>query len=325
MYILKHNMNVSFQHYIDQVKDNNIHSSKEKILIKYADYFSFNKEMTKHMIFYGPSGIGKYSQCLYFLSLIHKKPIHDKKFLFTYKTKSFTIRNSDIHCEIDIQLLGCNAKALWHSLYNQIVDIIYSNLNEIRFIVCKNMHNIHPELLEVFYHYMKNKIHKPISYIFITETISCFPDHILQICEHIHFKRPMKSKYKAITQMDTIDFPLSEINTMQRVFHKTYIHTKTHKKLCDSILEYIRNPTTIFELRNMIYDLLTYHLNIDECLIYIIQELHLSTEQMKHIINQLYIFYEIYYNNYRNIFHLESIILHITRINNHHDEISTCT
>ena len=41
---------------------------------------------------------------------------------------SMTYRISDIHFEIDMSLLGCNSKQVWHELYLQMVDIAQARM-----------------------------------------------------------------------------------------------------------------------------------------------------------------------------------------------------
>ena len=39
----------------------------------------------------------------------------------TLKNKIYTIKISDIHFEIDMELLGCNAKILWNDIFKSIL------------------------------------------------------------------------------------------------------------------------------------------------------------------------------------------------------------
>jgi YbbR domain-containing protein len=73
---------------------------------------------------------------------------YEKKITITYDKKQYYFRISDIHYEIDMSLLGCNSKLLWHEIYQQIVDIISAKTEKSGIIVCKNFHEIHNELLE---------------------------------------------------------------------------------------------------------------------------------------------------------------------------------
>ena len=67
-----------------------------------------------------------------------------------------------------MSLMGCHSKMLWNEVYNQIVDILLAKAEKSGIIVCKYFHEIHSELLDIFYSYMQsnsmfNNICKSIS------------------------------------------------------------------------------------------------------------------------------------------------------------------
>ena len=70
-----------------------------------------------------------------------------KKITILFNKQPFYIKISDIHFEIDMALLGCNAKLLWNDIFNHIIDIISTSKHKKGIIVCKNFHEIHSELL----------------------------------------------------------------------------------------------------------------------------------------------------------------------------------
>ena len=47
---------------------------------------------------------------------------------------------SDIHFEIDMELLGCNAKTLFNELYYHIIEIFSTKEGRNGIILCKNFH-----------------------------------------------------------------------------------------------------------------------------------------------------------------------------------------
>ena len=100
----------SFTDYINNVETYDLHDKQQYILSKIPD--DFNK--LNNLIIYGPSGIGKYSQVLNIIkkySLTNMK--HEKRVNITFNKKyDYNFKISDIHFEIDMQLLGCNAKTL---------------------------------------------------------------------------------------------------------------------------------------------------------------------------------------------------------------------
>ena len=108
---------------------------------------------------------------------------YDKRITISTEKQNYTYQISDIHYEIDMQLLGCHSKLLWHEIFYQIVDIITMKSDKIGFIVCSNFHHIHNELLEIFYSYMQQysniNSHIKIYFIIISENISFLPNNIL--------------------------------------------------------------------------------------------------------------------------------------------------
>ena len=122
---------------------------------------------------------------------------YEKKISVNFNKQSYFFKISDIHYEIDMSLLGCNSKLLWHEIYTQIIDIISAKTDKSGIIVCKYFHEIHSELLENFYSYMQqnNAISIDIKFIIITEELSFISDNILNCCEIINIGRPSKSNY----------------------------------------------------------------------------------------------------------------------------------
>ena len=125
---------------------NNYESNFDDYIKNYIDIFNIEKYknfLDNNLIVYGPCGIGKYS---FVLNLIQDRSNtnlkYNKKMVVTFNKNDFYFRISDIHYEIDVMLLGCNAKLLWHEIYNHIVDSFISKNQEIAYIVLKNFHKI---------------------------------------------------------------------------------------------------------------------------------------------------------------------------------------
>jgi len=139
-----------FEEYIRSVDKVNLHPS----LKKNSDiYFPNDIQNLRHLIFYGPSGVGKYSQALYHIKKYSPTDLkYERKMNMSIgkgKGKNYNIKISDMHFEIDMNLLGCNAKALWNELFYHILDIISTRPQHTGIIICKNFHKIHSELLDV--------------------------------------------------------------------------------------------------------------------------------------------------------------------------------
>lgn len=296
-----------FNGQVKRVLKYNLHPYIKTTLHKYIVLLKKSPNTPKHFIFYGPNGIGKYSQVLYLLyNLSPTQLIYDKKLIVKFKTKNIILRISDIHCEIDLELLGCNAKTVWETIYSHIIDV--ASIHKIRFIVCKHFECIHPELLEVFYFYMRNVCSLHLSFIIITNSISFIPKNILNVSENIILKRPKLYRYKKIATIDDVN----EIYNMQHVMGKTRIFKNNHHVFCEPIIEFIKRPTCLQSLREMIYAIFIYHINVHDSILYIIEKLNLSREKENTIIKYVYNFYIKYYNNYRSIFHLEKLFIDIS-------------
>jgi len=157
-----------------------------------------------NLIIFGPCGVGKYTQVLRIIKKYSNSHLkYDKKIKIQSEKTSYIYRMSDIHYEIDMSILGCNSKILWNDIFLQIVDIISMKQEKKGFIVCKNFHFIHTELLEIFYSYIQQYNHQhmniQIRFIIITEHISFIPNNILNCCKIISIKRPLKNDYNMLS------------------------------------------------------------------------------------------------------------------------------
>ena len=129
----------SYEDYINNVTSYNLHPQ----LTKNYDKFPQDIHKLKNIILFGPSGTGKYSQCLYIIKKYSPSSLkYEKKANVTYNKDPFFFKISDIHYEIDMSLLGCNSKQLWHEVYMLIIDIISTKQHKSGIIVCKNFHKI---------------------------------------------------------------------------------------------------------------------------------------------------------------------------------------
>jgi hypothetical protein len=302
-----------------------------------------------NLIIYGGPGIGKYTHALSIIRDYSPTNLkYEKKMVISYNKLLYYFKMSDIHYEIDMSLLGCNSKLLWHEIYNHIYDIISAKQEKRGIILCKYFHEIHAELLDIFYSYMQllynNNI--TIKFIFLTENISFLPDNILNYCMHIKLSRPAKSTYKKyfkanLSNNDSISLitnikdlktentenpenPENTENTIKRGRRreggKEVSLVAGHKNICDKIIEIIIDYDSLkfVVLRDLLYDICIFDLNIVNCCWYIITTLIkkdlLDNKKLMKILVQTFIFFKYYNNNYRPIYHLEKYILYIILI-----------
>ena len=83
----------------------------------------------------------------------------------------------------------------------------------------------------------------------------------------------------------------------------------------DKLTNYILHPTFKFnDIREDIYSIFIFDLNIEACIWTIIYSLHVPYEKMKRILYTTIIFFQQYNNNYRPIYHLENYIYSLIKI-----------
>lgn len=354
----------SFEEYLQSVENYNLHPE----LNKTVQIFPNNANTFGNLIVYGPSGVGKYSQILNIIKKYSASKLkYEKKMIASTEKQEYKYKISDIHYEIDMALLGCNSKNIWHELFYQIVDIISVKTNKTGFILCKNFHLIHSELLEIFYSYIQQYNHSEsnlsIHFILLTEHISFIPNQILNVCQVLNIGRPSKDKYQQISiqNIHSYDIPYECENVMKRL-SCTKNNNNQHKKkniitfiknieskgvinakelksfdllfsensqiqqlpndnfniICNKIIEYIiiDKQISFLDIRDSLYDILTYNLDVVECIWYIfcylIKSDYLKKEDISDISMKIYFYLKYFNNNYRPIYHLESFFYYIS-------------
>lgn len=351
----------NYEEYIESSKKYNLHEE----LNDFVDKLPTNIFQMGNMILYGQSGSGKYTQVLNILKKYSASLLkYNKKIKIQTEKQDYIYHISDIHYEIDMSLLGCNSKILWHEIFLQIIDIISIKPEKVGFIVCKNFHMIHTELLEIFYSYIQeysgclnnhynpvksgneidNKINFPsiiIHFILVTENISFLPNNILNSCQVLNICKPDKEKYKLVlknknilendnTQTIIESIHKNDIVNTKELYSFKMIENKEIPKdifniVCDNIIEEMihHNKIKFTNFRDVIYDILIYNLEAVECIWYILQYFihnnYLQKNDISDVLKQTYIFLKYYNNNYRPIYHLESILFYIISKIHHYE------
>jgi hypothetical protein len=322
-----------------------------------------------NLILFGPSGVGKYSKMLSMIKKYSPSELkYDKKMVLQSEKQNYIYRISDIHYEIDMSLLGCNSKIIWHEVFLQIVEIVSVKAEKIGIIVCKNFQSIHAELLEIFYSYMQQYNHPQlnlqIKFILITESISFIPNSIINNCYIINIRRPSKEQYIEINRDSGLTRPPPTIeNNVTQKFQIKISNPKIKPRgvnfqnistflndnmdvsgilnlkelksfsiqsssdfespkdnfntICNSIIEAMNNPNVlvITEFRDLLYDILIYNLDAIECVWYVlyhyVRSNQITSNDLSDILAKTYTFSKYYNNNYRPIYHLESIFFYI--------------
>lgn len=315
----------SFKDYIEAKNKHNIHKKNEQI------------NSMENTIFYGPSGTGKYS---YVLDIIKKfsntKLKYEKKVTCTNDKQEHIYKMSDIHFEIDFSLLGCNSKQIWNDIYIQINEIVALRQNNNCIIMCKNFHKIHSELLDLFYSYIEqgtsNIYNINIYFYIITEHISFIPYNILNACNNVSIQKPKKQEYINIIK-NVCNYNKYK-KKIEVVLHNSCIGNIKELYCIDSLLDdtqidifniinnniinfivNFKNNPDYLQFRELLYDILTYEIVIEECILYIysyfIENKLLTEEQINILIHNTHENLCYYNNNYRPIYHLERMFYKI--------------
>ena len=313
-----------FDDYIVSNKKCSLHPKLNKL------YESFPSKIDnlKNIIFYGPKGVGKYTQALSCIKKYSSSELkYEKRLTINSNKENFILKMSDIHFEVDMSLLGCNSKILWNDIFNQINDVVSTRVNTHGIILCKYFHKIHSELLDIFYSYMQSQSISKIKLIFIiiTENLSFIPDNIINNSQIINIPRPKISNYtKCFSKNQAVVENLKGIDTSTILNIKNIVTninslTNPHECICNAIIENIKNPDKIdfLTFRDILYDILIYELDITECIWYILMTLikdNLITDDMiSNILLKTNIFFQYYNNNYRPIYHLENYMYNLIK------------
>ena len=309
-----------FEEYISENNRINLHPKLDKIYEKFPKTI----QELKNIIFYGASGTGKYTQMLKSIKKYSVTDLkYERKISVTYNKQQYFFKVSDIHYEIDMSLLGCNSKLLWHEIYQQIVDIISTKIDKSGIIVCKYFHEIHSELLENFYSYMQQNtsIGVDIKFILITEELSFIPDNILNCCEIINIPRPTKTLYVKCTKNKLPTKLKTENITNIKILHLYNEDLMLqYRIICNKIIHNLVNINDLqyLKFRDILYDIFIYNLDISDCIWYILSTLveqkRIKKEHLSKILIKTYCFFQYYNNNYRPIYHVENYFLNLAKL-----------
>ena len=309
-----------FEDYIVSNKKTNLHPKLNKIVDKFPKIVND----IGNIIFYGPEGVGKYTQMLKSIKRYSPSELkYEKKIIIMFNKRQYFFKISDIHYEIDMSLLGCNSRLLWHDIYMQLIDIISTKPYKTGIIVCKYFHTIHNELLDNFYSYMQenNSQCVKLKFFILTEEISFIPDNILNYCEIITVARPSKSSYNKCFKLKLDkNAQLNKITNMKDLNSVQETQIKSYEFICGKLINIIINVQDIkfLKFRDCIYEIFIYNLYVTDCvwfiLSYLIRQKHINDIDVSRVMVKTYSFFHYYNNNYRPIYHLEGYLFFLISV-----------
>lgn len=330
-----------------KILNNNINTNNK--YNTYINNLSNNFNELPNIILYGSSGIGKYSEALKIIvKYSDSKLNYEKKIIINSLKNEHYIKISDIHYEINLENLTCNSKLLFNDIYNNIIDCIESSNKKQGIILFKNFHLINNEILENLYSYMQKKLFNNIvvKFIILTEHLSFINNNILDICNILYYSKLSSNIYtkiannenkKYINKRNNLDIDninnIDNINILKHIqLNKTEnieniknINISICKKIINTITNSV-NEINYINIRNILYDLLIYNLNIYNSIYYILENIilikinnnkklnkNINKEFINNILTYTLNFFKLYNNNYRPIYHLENYILYIIK------------
>jgi hypothetical protein len=295
-----------------------------------AELMDYLQELNlSNTIFYGPSGVGKYSLILKTIRKYSETNLkYCRKITVTFDTKMYQFQMSDVHYEIDMAIFTYNSKLLWHEIYQQLVDIITSK-GKRGIILCKNFHEINNELLDNFYNYMQ---HPLLVFFIMTEHVGFIPDNIIQNCNMVNVPRPSREAYERVCSLGSSQGntggggggngePVTGCEDVSTIINIKCPTMKSHHiPICKQIIKYMEDIDNFdyFTFRNNIYTLLVYNMDVYSCVWYIVNHFIetkiFSVDKITDIIEHLLKFLHLYNNNHHNIYHIEYFLSYLQNI-----------
>ena len=212
---------------------------------------------------------------------------YNRKTTIEYYHQDITFPMSDIHIEIDFELLGVNEYSLFFEIFNHLTDNVILNMKKI-IVVCLHFDTIKKKLMDVFYNFLDNP---RILFIFSVKDMCYIHPYIIK---HSIIKK-YKSRNKSISS--TLFQPRIDVMIAQITGTSSW---------------------SLFEWREKLYELLIYNYNMYDCFEYIIRSLidveYLNDGNIDLFFKHYGDIMETFNNNYRTIYHIERFIIFLRNL-----------
>lgn len=291
-----------------QVRNEPEIAEREKYLTQWRTHIPAISHMP-NMLITGSQGVGKYHFALSLLQHLSPSRLRIYKKISVESKNTYLIPASDIHYEVDFAQMIINAKTIWMDILKSIMDIVTTKH---AVIMCKNIHQMNEELLDIFY-YLMPKV-DTIKWLFISEHTDFIPNEIISICQRISLKRPTKQFYLSLreklqhgeyTPHARLDANIENIKNINMIYetipidviekihyvkeHSSHIleneivHTHT-AKITDSFgkipiantlatILISNEEYNITEIREHLYHILTYHIPLEDVMMAVYDQL----------------------------------------------------
>lgn len=347
----------SFDSYLREHTREPLHPSIDAKIEEYKNKAKTISNLS-HFIIYGPENTGKYTLGLYLISLFSENNLsYERKVLVrTSDEQDITLRASDIHFELNMELLNTNTKQRWDDIFNHVIDVMQMHGRNQTFFVLKNFHKAGKDILESIYYYMQREIYPVnITFLILSNSLCCIPNIVKQVSHKLCVPVPLARKvHKIVTKCDCVNsipgFPKKQrvkqkVSSLQieNVYNDVNIKElkagnklmtmstyKIEQRCINQLMKVLwTNGSEICEIRDAIYDQFIKNIDVDKILHSVITQCEVKSKGLMKNSNDLFITPEIlrevavftkhFHNNYRPIFHFERVILALyIRINELH-------
>ena len=241
-----------------------------------------------HFILYDTNHMNNYACVLSQLKSQSQSDLkYSRKTVIAHNDKECTFITSDIHIEVDFELLGVNENAIFFELFKHVSENMILT-KSIFYIVCLHFNEMKQELLDVFHSFMNTS---KIYIVMLTDEISFIPTSILS---HSVIKKNKVTNH-------------SKYNTE---------YEKRALFLANWIIN--DNKGGLFIWREKLYELLIFNDNIHKSFSFIIQKLieegYIQEDKLDIVLDKYHEIIHKFNNNYRTIYHLEQFIVYLRNL-----------
>ena len=269
----------------------------------------------RNLIVYGRGSIGKYYLAMDMIRAFSPLDLHYEKMMpIQYNKKTYNVRISDVHFEIDMQMLGTNSRLIWQNIFAAVLDIVEAAMTKARarFIMLKNFQDVSSEMYELLLCYIGDRITKPanIYYVVITEGVSFIHNELLEKFTVVQVPVPSEGALACMNEGAAAGVWRRPSAAEARYAHEDLIFGSLARCVDGFAAD------RCVALRNIIYDVLIYNIPPAKVLFRLMRHMMAgkAAARVDRAFFRLPHMMAEYNNNYRPIIHLERIIIYFVDV-----------
>ena len=275
-----------------------------------------------HLLLHGPPGVGKYTCALRLLEKYSPSALKYEKKLSVpaYKPGAAPVdlRMSDVHFEVDLSMLGCNAKPLWAAIYGAIGDANAVASGQHSFVLCRQLESAPRDLLVQLSPLLTYRPRRPLTFILITEHACRLPSCLVERCRRLTIPRPSQAAYQRIgAPAARIDrSTISNIKPLLSGTEQVEVYRPSARTICASVAD--PDNIDLYAVRLSIYDALIRGLEPGRLVREVLSEAEASglvgeagNPAMLRLARDFFAAYKHYY---RPIYHLETLAVSLAKL-----------